>query len=222
MAGTRRLVAPTRVTAGRRTPGVLLAGAVLLVLAVVTLALLTRPGGRSAAGLPAAAPAASVTTNSTPLAPQRVVIPSLGVDASLTGLGRTADGGWDVPPVTTPELASWYSDGVTPGQVGPAVILGHVSGRPAGATRSIPGVFAKLDKIEVGARVQVAGAGGASAQFEVTRVEHVKKAAFPTGEVLGGTPGPELRLITCGGTLRTLPDGSHSYDGSVIVFARGV
>ena len=38
------------------------------------------------------------------------------------------------------------------------------------------------------------------AVFSITRVQTYAKDAFPTAEVYGPAPDPELRLITCGGT----------------------
>ena len=48
------------------------------------------------------------------------------------------------------------------------------------------------------------------------KVEQVAKERFPTDAVYGDTPGPELRLITCGGTYdRT----GRSYLDNIIVYA---
>src|ERR1700683_2992897 len=68
--------------------------------------------------------------------PTRLVIPAIGVDTSVVALGRNADGGAQVPSGTT--YASWYDLGPRPGQLGPAVILGHVD------SYSGPGGFFRL------------------------------------------------------------------------------
>lgn len=47
-------------------------------------------------------------------------------------------------------------------------------------------------------------------------VTQVAKASFPTGEVYGATAGPELRLVTCGGTFDV---ATGSYLSNVIVYA---
>jgi Sortase domain len=197
---------------------VAVAGVVLVLVAVAGLMLVTRPDPVS---LPAFAgsPASAAAPADAPIVPARVQVPSIGADSSLIGLGRDGAGGWAVPPVEQPGQASWYDEGPVPGQPGPAVILGHVSGTPAGARSPVPGVFARLDRIELGAEVIVSGTDGRTVRFRVTRVERPLKSAFPTDRVLGPTSGPELRLITCGGTLRHLSDGRRSFDGSVIVYA---
>ncbi|MDQ4130605.1 MAG: class F sortase, partial [Actinomycetota bacterium] len=49
--------------------------------------------------------------------------------------------------------------------------------------------------------------------------ERVAKEAFPTARVYGNTPGPELRLITCGGVFDST---SGHYRDNVIVYAKAV
>ena len=55
--------------------------------------------------------------------------------------------------------------------------------------------------------------------FTVTRTDTVPKAEFPTAAVYSDTKGPELRLITCGGTLDR---SAHNYLGQTIVYATRV
>jgi hypothetical protein len=50
----------------------------------------------------------------------------------------------------------------------------------------------------------------------VRRVDQVAIGQFPTDAVYGDTAGPELRLITCGGTFDR---ATHSYRDNVIVYA---
>jgi hypothetical protein len=53
--------------------------------------------------------------------------------------------------------------------------------------------------------------------FAVYKAATVPKTAFPTAAVYSDTPGPELRLLTCGGDLdRT----AHNYLSNVIVWAK--
>src|SRR5690606_798828 len=84
----------------------------------------------------------------------------------------------------------------SPGEAGPAVILGHVSG-PGGQ----PSVFVRLAQLRAGDRIAVDLADGSSAVFEVYRTEHHDKDEFPTEAVYGDTPEPELRVITCSGEI---------------------
>ncbi|HEY0717426.1 MAG TPA: class F sortase, partial [Streptosporangiaceae bacterium] len=59
-------------------------------------------------------------------------------------------------------------------------------------------------------------ADGSVAAFQVTEVRLYLKAHFPTAAVYGAAPGPELRLITCGGTFDF---ARHSYLSNVVVYA---
>jgi hypothetical protein len=146
--------------------------------------------------------------------PVAVTIPALDVTSTLTDLGLDVDGAMEVPPVDEPQQAGWYQLGVRPGQPGPAVVAGHVSGRPDGADRSVPGVFADLHELAPGDEVLIDRADGSTVVFEVTAVETHDKDAFPTEAVYGDVAVPVLRVITCGGELT---DGS--YRSNVIAFA---
>ena len=63
-----------------------------------------------------------------------------------------------------------------------------------------PGVFYDLKDLVRGDRVVLRRSDGQTATYRVTSVLTVDKDQFPTRQVYGPTPGPELRLITCGGT----------------------
>jgi sortase (surface protein transpeptidase) len=140
--------------------------------------------------------------------PVRLQIPAIGVDSRTMRLGLQADGTMQVPPGPFP--AGWYSGSPTPGQLGPAVIVGHVrwNGRA--------GVFADLTRLTRGDEVVVRRADGGSAVFRVTRTQQFSKDAFPTARIYGDIDHPGLRLITCGGRNRL----TGSYEDNVVVFAR--
>lgn len=163
-------------------------------------------------------PTSSATTTPTVVAePARVRVPGLGIDSTLTRTGMDANLSLQVPPVTEPMQASWYSGSGRPGMAGyPGIILGHVSGRPPGAARSVPGVFAKLSTIRAGAMVYIDRVDGTSARFVVTRVDLYSKSAFPADRVYADTARPEIRLITCGGDFDA---SAHSYKSNVVAYA---
>ncbi|WP_218938344.1 class F sortase [Modestobacter altitudinis] len=143
--------------------------------------------------------------------PTRLEIPAIGVTSDLLQLGLNADNTVEVPPLSKDSRAGWYEYSPTPGQIGPAVLLGHVDSAEYG-----PGVFFELGALQPGESVAVSRADGSTALFKVDRVASYPKDEFPTDDVYGDTAGPELRLITCGGTFD--PD-SDSYLYNVIVFA---
>lgn len=150
-----------------------------------------------------AAPAAKSTAT-----PVRVTIPAIGVDASLEDLHRGSAGELDPPKGW--DNAGWFSDGIVPGQVGPAVIAGHVDSPTSAA------VFFRLDELVSGDQIHVAMSDGSTRTFVVDRTERAAKAAFPTSDVYGVTPTPTLRLITCDGTFDT---ATGHYTDNLIVFA---
>ena len=140
-------------------------------------------------------------------APVRVRIPAIDVDADLMRLGLRDDGTMEVPPAAYP--AGWYTGAPTPGEMGPAIIAGHVR------WNGQAGVFEDLGDLRPDDEVTVARKDGSSAVFRVTRVERFRKDRFPTDVVYGDIDHPGLRLITCGGYDRQ----AGTYGANVIAFA---
>jgi hypothetical protein len=77
---------------------------------------------------------------------------------------------------------------------GPAVLAGHVDSARVG-----PAVFYKLGDLAPGNLVYVTRADHRTAVFRVTSVALYPQQHFPSQQVYGPTPGPALRLVTCGG-----------------------
>jgi len=155
-------------------------------------------------------PARAAASPSAGPRPERLKIPSIGVDTSLEDLTLNLDGTLRAP--TDYQKAGWYAQGTVPGDVGPAVIAGHVD------TKTSPAVFFHLRELRQGAIVEVTRAG-APVKFKVLTVKKYAKNHFPTDEVYGPTPNPQLRLITCGG------DFDHSrgsYVDNIVVYAAAV
>jgi sortase family protein len=142
--------------------------------------------------------------------PTELWIPRIEARSSLVSLGLNKDGTVEVPPVAEPMQAGWYSLSATPGEAGPAVILGHVDGNRK------PGIFYRLRELVPGDDVEVSRIDGSVARFVVREVDQVPKAQFPTDAVYGDTTDPELRLITCGGHFDR---ATHSYMDNIIVYA---
>ena len=153
-------------------------------------------------------PAASIATQAPVAAPVALTIPAIGVDTPLIRLGLTSAGALQVP--NRFDVAGWYDRSPPPGATGPAVIAGHIDS-VAG-----PAVFYRLDLLRPGDRVYVHRADGSVAIFAVTGVGLYPKDHFPTAQVYGSVPGPQLRLITCGGTFDWT---RHSYLSNVVVYA---
>lgn len=139
-------------------------------------------------GQPASASAAMTRSD-----PVWIKVPSIAAESSLVGTGLNQDRTIEVPPVDQPMQASWYKFSPTPGEAGPAVILGHVDGKHQ------KGVFWRLHEVKPGAEVLIGRQDGSVAEFVVDEVKRVPKKAFPTDEVYGDTSDAQVRLITCGG-----------------------
>jgi sortase (surface protein transpeptidase) len=124
--------------------------------------------------------------------PVALSIPAIGVSVPVSQLGLNPDGTVQVP--TNFQEPGWYRLGPSPGQVGSAVILGHVDSYQG------PAVFFQLRSLQAGDRVEVTLADGVIANFVVTAVTMYLKAQFPDQQVYGSDGHSALQLVTCGGT----------------------
>jgi hypothetical protein len=145
-----------------------------------------------------------------PSTPIRIVIKRLGINAPIKSVGLAKNGTIEVPPSDNPNLAGWYRNMSTPGEVGPAVLLGHKD------TRTRAAVFSRLWEIKNGDTIEVKRQDKTTAVFTVGGVEQASKKTFPTERVYGGRENAQLHLITCGGTY------DHTighYNDNIIVYA---
>lgn len=193
------------------------AAVVVLALAGADTGPAAAPGGRTLARLtpavvvvPGRGPTGFIpsgTVDGAGAPPTRVRIPAIQVDSPLDPLHLDATGALEVPKSYT--RAGWYADGAAPGEVGPAVIAGHVDSTTG------PAVFARLDRLHPGDVVEVERAG-TWIDFRVVEVGRYRKDAFPTTRVYGPTPDPQLRLITCSGAFNS---ARRSYVDNTVVYA---
>lgn len=143
--------------------------------------------------------------------PMRLDVEGIGVHSSLLGLGVNPDNTVQVPPLERDSKAGWFQYSPTPGELGPAVMLGHVDSAEYG-----PGVFYRLGALEPGQTVQVTRSDQTVAEFVVDRVATYPKDAFPSLEVYGNTPDAQLRLITCGGVFDR---AAGKYENNIVAYA---
>ncbi len=193
-------------------------GAALLAIAVV---LLVRQGGgdsstavvveptspATAAPTKTPAPTPTVTPNPSPL--DRMVIPTIGVDAPLSVKGIDADGVMQSP--NGPEDVAWYDISTKPGTNGNAVFSGHVNYHNYG-----PAVFARLQDLSPGDAIEIRLADGTVYRYRVTSADTVP-ANIDANQILAPTGGETITLVTCTGTW----DGSE-YDSRLVVRAARV
>jgi Sortase domain len=145
-----------------------------------------------------------------PTDPGRLIIDAIGLAADVETVGLAADETLSTP--TDVAKVGWYAGSSRPGDVGPAVIVGHVDSADG------PAVFARLAELEVGDVVTVENGGEAALSFAVSTVTRHPKDSFPSEAVYGASPDAELRLITCGGRY----DRDRGYADNVVVFARAL
>jgi sortase family protein len=177
------------------------AGATVLLTPAVT------GNGPTLLGPPSGAPGHGAVA--APVRPVAMSIPALSVTGPLEELVADPMTGELAAP-TDPSRAGWYAAGVVPGDLGPAVIGGHVDARRG------PGVFFRLRTLRPGDLVDVTRSDGRTVRFSVIAVALYPKDKFPTEAVYGPTSGPELRLVTCGGAFDR---SARSYDDNVVVDA---
>jgi sortase (surface protein transpeptidase) len=146
-----------------------------------------------------------------PSPPVRVEIPSIGVSSPLVRLGLKRDRSMEVPGDF--QVAGWFTGGPQPGQLGPAVIAGHVDSRTG------PAVFYRLRDLRPGDQIRVVRADHRVVRFEVDALASHPKQALPTEAVYGATTAPVLRLITCAGSFDR---ASGSYRDNLVVSATRV
>jgi sortase (surface protein transpeptidase) len=143
--------------------------------------------------------------------PLSLSIPTIGVQTKVMSLGLKRDGTVALPPLKGNAPAGWYKYLSTPGEPGPAVILGHVDSAKDG-----PAVFYRLRELRAGDQLSVGRADGSSAFFTVRSVARYPKDRFPADAVYGPVSSPELRLVTCGGSFDAV---RHRYRDNIVVYA---
>jgi sortase (surface protein transpeptidase) len=149
-------------------------------------------------------PVSAVVDKPKPLSPPLVMphsqptslsIPAIQVNTELLTLGRQPDGEIEMP--SYPDKAGWYQYGPTPGELGPAVIVGHLD------TWNDVAVFWRLHELKPGDEIDVSRADGTTAKFSVTANQQLPRDNFPTQQVYGNIDYAGIRLVTCGGAFNS-------------------
>jgi len=143
-------------------------------------------------------------------APLRLEVPALGIDSFVEHVGLTPDRAMDVPKGF--DNVGWYMHGARPGEVGNAVIAGHLDTTSGG-----PAVFWDLDRLLPGDEVHVTYENGDRYTFVVQDAREFEYDA--EGEaidvVFGASRTPDLNLITCRGDWDR---GRATYSKRLVVF----
>ena len=165
------------------------------------------PPAMFAVATPSPAPAPSIQL-ATPHLPNRLVIPTLGIDSSWVPLGYVP-GTMVMDSPATPGALGWYSFTGQPGGASNAVFAGHVDWH-TGA----PAIFAKLSTLAVGAEIDVARADGVLVRYRV--VSSTWYSLRDATSIIAPTGTPSVTLITCGGEFNPTV---REYDQRLVVRA---
>ena len=123
--------------------------------------------------------------------PVRVQVPAIGVDAVVEPVGLDTQGRMANP--SGADTVAWFKPGVTPGDVGDAVLAGHLD------WTSGPAVFWRLGRLHRDDEITVLRADGSRARFVVDATSMMPFDAS-TDSLFTRDGPPALTLITCAGT----------------------
>lgn len=145
-------------------------------------------------------------------APLRLVIPQIGLDAPIKAVGQDEHGAMIAP--TTADEVTWYNQGARPGEVGNAVIAGHLD-----RADGVPAIFGAIDHLAAGDDVIIQARAGQRHHFVVIDVVAYPFDRAPLAEIFGFTLHRQLNLVTCDG----LWDSRHQrYAKRLVVYTRFV
>lgn len=155
----------------------------------------------------------SGVSDATAVIPGKLFIPALNSAASVEHVGTNSRGNMSVP--SSYETVAWYQEGTLPGDVGNAVIAGHVDN-----SLGLSGVFENLGRLHIGDTVVVESVAGERISFAVKEMHVYRASDAPAQEIFGGDgKSRNLVLITCDGAW---DDGVKSYDKRLVVIAERI
>ncbi|MDQ3014815.1 MAG: class F sortase [bacterium] len=144
--------------------------------------------------------------------PERLIIPTIGVDAVVQHVGVGKSGNMAVP--TNYTDVGWYRYGPQPGDRGTAVFDGHLDNG-----LGLQGVFSRLRLLNPGDVIFVKTDREVHVQFRVTHTDRVSADLSSTGSIFNESGNPQIKLITCEGEWD--PE-TKSYSNRLIVTAERV
>lgn len=141
--------------------------------------------------------------------PTHLSISSVNIDADLIAVGLDINKSIEMPPLFSWK-AGWYNQSPAPGQIGPAIIVGHLD------TYKNISVFWRLGQVKPGDLIKIQRQDDKTASFKVTGLAQYDQNNFPTNKVYGNINYAGLRLITCGGPFDR---STGHYTKNTVVFA---
>lgn len=141
--------------------------------------------------------------------PARLLIPKIKVNAAIDMVGLLPDGSMGVPRI--PRNVAWFKLGTRPGDIGSAVMAGHVNWWNGAAS-----AFARLNQLKPGDKIMVQDDKGVVIPFVVSYIRSFDAAA-DASEIFGSNDGlSHLNLITCVGAWNKR---TRQYNKRLVVFA---
>lgn len=141
--------------------------------------------------------------------PIRLSIPAVNIEAEVEPVGLDKKGAMDVP--KNVNGLGWYNLGSKPGDLGSAVIDGHldkVTGEPA--------VFYNLDKLKVNDEILVSDDKQIQYKFKVTDLQVYPYDKLPLTDIFTKADKARLNLITCGGNWEAT---KKNYSNRLVVYS---
>ena len=138
--------------------------------------------------------------------PERLVIPSIDVDASIEAVGKDEAGRMDTP--SEVDQVGWYQYGAKAGATGNVVLSGHLDDLNG------PAIFANLGQLPLGELVTLQ-AEGQVATYEVVSVKQYHLDQVPLASIFAATQAKRIQLITCAGPY----DENLGYRDRIVVTA---
>jgi sortase A len=123
--------------------------------------------------------------------PFAIKIAKVGIEAEIETI-EIVDGKMQDP--TGPWVVSWYKETAELGELGNAVMAGHLDYWGVG-----PAVFADVSSLEPDDEIPVTGEDGYQYLYKVAWMKHYDADTAPIADIVGRTDFESLTLITCGG-----------------------
>jgi sortase (surface protein transpeptidase) len=142
-------------------------------------------------------------------APVQLLIPKIGVKASIESVGMDRVGAMATP--SGPYTVGWWKLGTVPGDPGNAVIDGHLDSARVGAA-----VFWYLGELRAGDQILVKMSSNRTLTFVVDRLVTYPYDQAPLTEIFGASSTPSLNLVTCSGSF---DKSSHNYNRRLVVYS---
>ena len=137
-------------------------------------------------------PEKNVPTSASEERPISLSIPKIGVDAKIQEVGITQKGNMATP--NNFMDVGWYKFGTVPGDMGSAVMAGHVNNEVG-----LSAVFGKLGDLAEGDDIYVTMEKDKQLHFKVTKTKTYNFDASGK-EVFGENNAKLLKLVTCTGS----------------------